>query len=84
VACAGDAGLYRIPIAAAAVRVQDTSQGITFIHSQSGGAVYVSKGELLFDGVAISGMRASVRPLGLAHVGCVAGSGARRAGGVGS
>jgi hypothetical protein len=82
VAHAGDAGPYRVPIAAAAARMQDTSLGMTLIHSRYGGAVYVMNGELLFDGVAISGMRAFVWPLGLAHGGRVAGSGARRTGGV--
>ena len=50
------ARLGRILISAAAARVQG-----------SGGAVYVEKGTLLFDRVAISDTSAAARPLGLAH-----------------
>jgi hypothetical protein len=70
-AYSGHAGLGRVLIAAAAARVQCY-----------GGAVYIKKGTLVLDGVAISGTRALVRPLGLAHGGRVAGGGPRRTGGV--
>ncbi len=62
--------LGRAPIAAAAARVQ----------AYLGGAVYVLTGELVFNGVAISGTRADVRLL--ARGGCVAGGGPRQPGGV--
>ncbi len=57
------AGLGRILISAAAARVQG-----------SGGAVYVEKGTLVFDRVAISDTRTKVRPLGPALGGPWAGA----------
>jgi hypothetical protein len=54
---AGHAGLGLVPIAVMAARAQ----------VDSGGAVYMSQGTLVFDGAAISGTRAVVRPLGPAH-----------------